>query len=80
MADNKEFTEEEIIGNWSEFNSKKDPGEDGITSGILISAFEASPRFFTKLYNVCLREGYFPKQWKHSIIIPIIEVPFNKFD
>jgi hypothetical protein len=29
--------------------------------------------FTTGLYNECLREGYFPKQWKHSIINPIIK-------
>jgi hypothetical protein len=72
-ADDKVFTEEEIIGNLRKFNSKKAPGEDGVTSGFLISAFQAFPLFFTKLYNVCLREGCFPKQWKHSVIIPIIK-------
>jgi hypothetical protein len=55
------------------FNLKKAPGEDGLTSDILIRAFQVFPLFFTQLYNVCLREGCFPKQWKHSVIIPIIK-------
>ena len=27
----------------------------------------------TEIYNECLRKGYFPKQWKCSIIIPIVK-------
>ena len=29
--------------------------------------------FFTQTYNTCLTEECFPKQWKHSVIIPIIK-------
>jgi hypothetical protein len=72
-ADNKAFTKEEIIANLKKFNSKKAPGEDGLTSNILTRAFQVFPLFFTQMYNTCLKEGCFPKKWKHSIIIPIIK-------
>jgi len=53
------------------FNPKKAPGEDGLTSDILTRAFQVFPLFFTQMYNTCLKEGCFPKKWKHSVIIPI---------
>jgi hypothetical protein len=38
-ADDKDFTKEEIIANLKKFNSKKAPGQDGLTSDILIRDF-----------------------------------------
>ena len=75
-ADDKVFTKEEIIANLKKINPKKSPGQDGLTSGILIRAFKVFPLFFTKIYNTCLTEGCFPKKWKQSVIIPIIN-PFS---
>ena len=40
---------------------------------ILLKIFKRFPTFFTGIYNECLRKGYFPKQWKDSIIIPIVK-------
>ena len=37
-----------------------------------MKTFKRFPIFITGLYNECLRKGYFPKGWKHSII-PIIK-------
>ena len=67
------FTTEELIAGLKKFDPDKAPGEDGLTSVILIRAFETFPLFFTELYNACLRNGCFPKIWKHSIIIPIVK-------
>ena len=72
-ADDKPFTQEEIMANLKKFNSKKTPGEDGLTSDILIRAFQIFPLVFTQLYNVCLQKGCFPKRWKCSTIVPIIK-------
>ena len=36
-------------------------------------ALKVFPSFFTQIYNACLRKGYFPKNWKHSVLIPIIK-------
>ena len=55
------------------FNPGKAPGEDGQNSEIFLKTFKRFPTFIIGLYNECLRKGYFPKQWKHSIIIPIIK-------
>jgi hypothetical protein len=70
-ADHKALTKEQIVANLKKFNSKKAPGEDGLTSDILIRAFQVFPLFFTQMYNACLKEVCFPKKWKHSVLIPI---------
>ena len=72
-ADDKAFTKEEIIANFKKLTRKRAPGEDGLSSDILIRAFQVFPLFFTHIYNACLKEGCFPKQWKHSVIIPIVK-------
>ena len=43
----KAFTKDEIIANLKKFNTKKPPGEDGLTSNILTRAFQVFPLFFT---------------------------------
>jgi hypothetical protein len=35
--------------------------------------FRSFPFFFTEIYNECPRKGYFPNQWKRSVIIPIVK-------
>ena len=50
-ADDKAFTKEEIIAIVKKFNSKKAPGEDGLTSDILIRAFQVLPSFFSHKYK-----------------------------
>jgi hypothetical protein len=71
--DDVEFTKEEILTVLEKFDPSEAPGEDGQNSEILLKIFERFPAFLTGLYNKCLRKGYFPKQWKHSLIIPIIK-------
>jgi hypothetical protein len=52
-ADDKACTKEGIIANLKEFNSKKAPVEDGLTSDILlvIIAFQVFPFFFPHKYT-----------------------------
>ena len=71
--DDEEFTMEEILAVIEKLDPGKSPGEDGLNSEILMKIFKQFPTFLTGLYNVCLRKGYFPKQWKHSIRIPIVK-------
>lgn len=68
-----DFTQEEILAVIKGFNPKKSPGEDGVTSDIILRAFQLFPLFFTTVYNICLQNSIFPQQWKHSLIIPIIK-------
>jgi len=44
-----------------------------LSSDILLQTFRCFPDFFTEIYNECLRRGYFPTQWKRSIIIPMVK-------
>ena len=46
------------------FNRKKAPGEDGLTSEIILHVFRSFPSFLTEEYNKCLKEDCFTKQWK----------------
>ena len=56
------------------FNPKKAPGDDGLTCEIILHVFRSFPSFLTEVYNKCLREGCFPKQWIKSSIVPIIKL------
>jgi len=71
--DDVEFTKEEMLAVIEKFDPGKAPGEGGQNSEIPLKTFKRFPTFITGLYNEWLRRGYFPKQWKHSIIIPIIK-------
>jgi len=71
MEDDREFTTEEIRQTMKSTDYKKAPGEDGITSKILMWTFEIFPELMTAVYNGCLRKGCFPKRWKRARIIPL---------
>jgi len=77
--DDKEFTNLEISSILEEMDPKKAPGEDGITSAILLRVFNLLPKFVTAVYNSCLTKGIFPEQWKSALIMPI-EKPGNDRD
>ena len=71
--DDKTFSREEIVSVIKTFNHKKAPGENGLTSEIILHVFRSFPSFLTDVYNKCLKEGCFTKQWKKSSIVPIIK-------
>jgi len=73
MADDRDFTIEEIRSAVESMDNKKAPGEDGITGDIYKQTFNTFPKFITAMYNGCLRYGVFPKQWKRAKLIPIIK-------
>ena len=52
--DDREFTIEEIRKAVESMNSRKAPGEGGITGDILYQAFKT--KFITASYNGCLRK------------------------
>jgi retron-type reverse transcriptase len=54
-------------------NKNKAPGEDGITSDILQSAFNLLPKSTTAMYNGCLRMACFSRIWKRAKIIRIVK-------
>lgn len=51
--------------------NRKSPGEDSITNIDLKNLPKAALLLLTRLFNGCLRIGYFPKIWKKVIIITI---------
>ena len=67
------FTTIEIQTVLSSMDHTKTPGDDDITSEILLRALKAFPKFITAIYNGCLEQGTFPKPWKKSRILPIIK-------
>jgi hypothetical protein len=64
---------QEILAVLEQFNPSKALGEDGLNSGILLQTYKCFPNLFMEIFNVCLRRGYFPVQWKCSVIIPIVK-------
>ena len=73
VQDDREFSQEEVLRVLENMNPQKCPGEDGITSGILLRVFMKFPRFVTAIYNDCLKRGVFPKLWKRANIVPIVK-------
>jgi len=55
--------------------SRRSPGIDGITGGIVKEVWRAIPQHLTSLYSQCLSEGYFPTEWKHPRVIPLLKGP-----
>lgn len=71
--DDKDFTIEEIRTVLEQMNPTKSPGENGISSTILLRVFNKFPQFVTTIYNRCLQTGCFPRLWKRAKIIPIVK-------
>jgi hypothetical protein len=71
--DDKSFTPTEIGEAIKGIAKNKAPGEDGITSDILLRAFNLLPKSTTALYNGCLRSACFPRIWKTAKLIPIVK-------
>jgi hypothetical protein len=71
--DDKPLSREEIISVIKKFNPKTATGEDGLKSETIQHVFRSFPSVLTEVYNKCLEEGCFPKQWKKSSIVPIIK-------
>jgi len=69
----EEFTKQEILAVLEKFDPSKAHGEDALNSDVLLHTFKGFPNFFTEIYNECLRSGHFPKQWKRSVILPIVK-------
>jgi len=66
-----EFTRE-VHSALEGFDTRKAPGEDALSSEILQHVFRSFPTTFTEIYKECLRREHFPKQWKRSMILPIV--------
>jgi hypothetical protein len=70
-TDDIPFTQQEVQAALEQFDSRKAPGEDALTSDVLLQVSRSFSTFFTEVYNECLHRGHFPQLWKSSIIQPI---------
>ena len=70
--DDVDFTEQEIKQILGHLDPRKTPGEDGITSKILLQVAKAVPKFVKAIYNKCLENAYFPQQRKKARLLPIM--------
>ena len=68
-----EFTRHEIQAILEKFDPRKTPGGEALSSEILLHVYRSFPNAFTQIYSECLRRGHFPKQWKRSVILPIVK-------
>jgi len=55
------------------------PGEDGITYQVLRLLLKVPGNPLLQLYNLCFSEGYVPRAWTSSIIVPIPKPGTDKF-
>ncbi|SPP90094.1 blast:Putative 115 kDa protein in type-1 retrotransposable element R1DM, partial [Drosophila guanche] len=55
--------------------SRRSPGMDGITGAICKAVWRAIPQQMTALYSRCLETGYFPAEWKHPRVVPLLKGP-----
>ena len=79
MADDKEFTQDEVRQVVEGFKDKKAPGPNGITNEIVKIVFQAIPKTMTRLYNACLKSGHFPEKCKIAKVL-IIAKPGTEED
>jgi hypothetical protein len=49
----------------------KAPGGNGDPNILLKNIPRRATVFLTYIYNSCLKLCYFPKEWKHAVVIPI---------
>lgn len=57
------FNEEELAEAASSLANRKAPGPDGIPAEVLKVMARVCPQLLLNMYNKCLKEGIFPKQW-----------------
>ena len=72
-TDDIAFTQQEVQAALDNFDSRKTPGEDALTSEKFIRVSRSFPSFFSEVYRECLHRGHFPQQWKRSTIHPRVK-------
>ena len=65
-ADDKEFTQDEVMHLVEGFKYKTAPELNGLTNGIDKLIFQAIRRTMAQLYNVCLKSRHFPEKMEES--------------
>ena len=71
--DDRHFSQDEVRRIIKDFNPRKAPGPDEITSDILTLVLESIPKTVISIYNECLKRENFPKECRIAKIIPNIK-------
>ena len=58
------FTQEELKVAAKSLKTNKAPGPDGVPAEVLKLLAETRPDALLEVYNACISQGIFPKQWK----------------
>lgn len=69
------ITQDEIAASMARFRSKRAPGLDGKRALIYSNVIKAIPEIVCALFNKCLTEGTFPKEWKKGSIVCFMKSP-----
>ena len=51
------------------------PGMDGLTGYMLKAIWEAIPDYLYLLFKSCMKDGYFPSEWKAARVITLLKYP-----
>jgi hypothetical protein len=70
-----ECSYEEINAAFARIKMGKAAGLDGVYPEMARSAWKSIPDFVCALFNHCLRENYFPKEWKKSRVVSLLKAP-----
>lgn len=67
------FTLEEIDKAVSRVKMKSAAGLDGFNPEIILWAWRAIHEYIKEIYDCCLKEGYFPKEWKKAKVCVLLK-------
>ena len=70
---NLTFNMRELEGSLQQLEDKKATGEDSIENAMLKNLPSISKQYLLDLFNKLWNEGTYPKDWKTSIILPILK-------
>ena len=52
---------------------KSAPGKDNISFEMIINLNTKAKKFLLQFYNHLWKKGFFPKAWRHAIVVPIVK-------
>ena len=64
-------SDEQILCLLSSLNTRKGTGADGVTAQMVKATGTSIVMSITKLFNLCLKTGIFPSDWKFARVFPI---------
>lgn len=55
--------------------SRKSPGIDGLNGEMCKCLWIFIPEYLEAIYDRCIWEGYFPREWKVARVVPLLKSP-----